>query len=52
VVESIIKLLQEPAQAAEFGRKARQVVEEKANSELEMQRMEAIYYQLLESRGR
>lgn len=52
VADSIIELLQQPAQAAEFGRKAHQVVVEKANSEVEMQRMEAIYYQLVKSRGR
>ncbi len=46
LAEAIIPLLAQPDQAAEFGRKAHQVVSEKANSEVEMRRMETIYYQL------
>ncbi len=46
LAEAINQLLAQPDQAAEFGRKAHQVVAEKANLEVEMQRMEAMYYQL------
>jgi glycosyltransferase involved in cell wall biosynthesis len=50
LAEAINKLLGQPDQAAEFGRRAHQMVAEKANFEVEMQRMEAIYYQLAGSR--
>jgi glycosyltransferase involved in cell wall biosynthesis len=46
LAKAIIQLLEQPQQAYEYGQKAHLVVAEKANSELEMQRMEAIYYQL------
>jgi glycosyltransferase involved in cell wall biosynthesis len=46
LAEAIIHALKNPEQAAEFGRKAWQIVAERANLDKEMQRMEAIYYQL------
>lgn len=49
LAEAINQLLAQPDQATEFGRKAHQMVAEKANSEVEMQRMESIYYRLGES---
>jgi len=52
LAEAILQLLAQPEQANEFGRKACKVVADKANSEVEMQRMEAIYYQLAASRRR
>jgi glycosyltransferase involved in cell wall biosynthesis len=52
LAEAILQLLAQPEQANEFGRRASKVVAEKANSEVEMQRMEAIYQQLAASRRR
>jgi glycosyltransferase involved in cell wall biosynthesis len=52
LAEAILQLLAQPEQANEFGRRACKVVAEKANSEVEMQRMEAIYQQLAASRRR
>ncbi|HSB66497.1 MAG TPA: glycosyltransferase family 4 protein [Anaerolineales bacterium] len=46
LAEAIIRALEQPDQAAQIGRKARQLVTERANLEVEMQRMEAVYYQL------
>jgi glycosyltransferase involved in cell wall biosynthesis len=46
LAEAIILLLEQPHKAIEFGRKAHQVVVEKADSEQEMRRMESIYYEL------
>jgi len=52
LAEAILQLLAQPEQAYEFGRKACKVVTEKANREVEMQRMEAIYQQLVVPRKR
>ena len=52
LAEAILMLLTQPEQANEFGRKAYKVVAEKANREVEMQRMEAIYQHLTASRRR
>ena len=52
LAEAITQLLAQPDQAAEFGRRAHQVVVEKANLEVEMQHMEALYYQLAGTRRR
>jgi len=52
LAEAINQLLAQPDQAAEFGRRANQVVADKADLEVEMRRMEAIYYQLAGSRRR
>ncbi len=46
LADAILRVLQDPIQAAAFGRKARQVVADRVSLEAEMQRMEAIYYQL------
>jgi glycosyltransferase involved in cell wall biosynthesis len=46
LAESIIRVLEQPDQAAELGHKAHQLVAERADLGQEMQRMEAIYYQL------
>jgi len=52
LAEAINQLLAHPGQAIEFGRRANQVVADNANLEVEMRRMEAIYYQLAGSRRR
>ncbi len=46
LADAIAKLLEQPALATEYGQLARNVVAEKANSEVEMQRMEDIYFHL------
>ncbi|MFZ2097927.1 MAG: glycosyltransferase family 4 protein, partial [Anaerolineales bacterium] len=46
LAEAIIQLISQPDQAKEFSRKAHQLVAEKADFEVEMKRMETIYYQL------
>jgi glycosyltransferase involved in cell wall biosynthesis len=43
LAETIIRLLDQPDLARDLGLKANQVVAEKANYEVEMQRMESIY---------
>lgn len=50
LAEAINQLLANPDQAGDFGRRAYKVVAEKANFDVEMQRMEALYHQLAESR--
>ncbi len=50
LAEAIIGLLEHPELAQQFGQKCHQIVVEKANLDVEMQRMEAIYYQLIASR--
>jgi glycosyltransferase involved in cell wall biosynthesis len=52
LADAIKELLAQPGQADKFGQKAHQVVAERANAELEMLRMETIYYTLAESRRR
>jgi glycosyltransferase involved in cell wall biosynthesis len=49
LADAINRLLAQPDQVSDFGRKARQVTVEKANLEVEMQHMESIYYQLARS---
>lgn len=46
LAQAIIDILENPGQAIEFGRKAHQLVIEKADQNVELQRMEAVYYQL------
>jgi glycosyltransferase involved in cell wall biosynthesis len=46
LADAIIKVLGNPIQAGEFGRKAHQLIAERANLQVEMQRMEGIYYRL------
>jgi glycosyltransferase involved in cell wall biosynthesis len=46
LAEAIIQLLEQPHKAIEYGQKANLVVAERANVDLEMQRVESIYYDL------
>lgn len=50
LAEAIIRVLEQPEQVVEIGRKAAQVVADRANLEVEMTHMEDIYYQLAERR--
>jgi L-malate glycosyltransferase len=47
LAEAIVNVLKNPAQAQEIGQKAYQYVIGKVNLDVEMQHMEAVYYQLL-----
>jgi glycosyltransferase involved in cell wall biosynthesis len=49
LAESIIRYLEDPAMAGEFGLKAHQVVAETNNYDADMQYMESLYYQLTRS---